>query len=108
MKVRNHAFVLPVRRASIRGLEGSPLSGVHGKSSTKKRLRELLGGVKGLEDTIEVGLVIDLLKQMDGVPAHLQPEVLAILQSFRALPRGTQDRLLPLLAQVLNASDDKK
>ena len=75
---------------------------------TTVRLRELLSGVISLGDTIEVGAVIGLLKQMDGVPPRLQPEVLAILQSFRALPRGTQDRLLPILAAVLNPSDDPK
>ena len=80
----------------------------HDDDPTAQRLRELLNGVISLEDTLEVGAVIGLLKQMDGVPAGLQPEVLAILQSFRALPRSTQDRLLPILAQVLNPSDDRK
>jgi len=84
------------------------LSGDQDKDPANKRLRDLLSGVVSLEDTIEVGLVIDLLKHMDGVPAHLQPEVLAILQSFRALPRSTQDRLLPILTQVVNTPDDKK
>ena len=84
------------------------MSGDQGNDPDKDRLRELLSGVISLEDTKEVGAVIDLLKQMDGVPVHLQPEVLAILHSFRALPRSTQDRLLPILAEVLNASEDQK
>ena len=81
------------------------MSGDQDKDPTRERLRALLGNVVSLEDTIEVGAVIDLLKLMDGVPPHLQPEVLAILHSFRALPRSTQDRLFPILAEVVKASD---
>ena len=85
-----------------------PLSGDQDKDPARERLRELLSGVISLEDTMEVGAVIELLRQVDDVPVHLQPEVLAILHSFRALPRSTQDRLLPILAEALNASDDEK
>jgi hypothetical protein len=85
------------------------VAGDQDNDPTTARLRELLSGVISLEDTMEVGAVIDLLKQVDGVPIGVQPEVLAILQTFRALPRSTQDRLLPILAQVMNPPiDDKK
>jgi hypothetical protein len=61
--------------------------------------------------------VIELLKQIDGVPVGLHPELLGILESFRALPQRTQDRLMPALSETLDPQpapsdvdepDDKK
>jgi hypothetical protein len=76
--------------------------------STHERLRGFLDRVSGTEEVEELRTVIDLLKHMDRVPAGHHQEVLGILESFHALPAGTQDRLLPALEEVIGRTEDEK
>jgi hypothetical protein len=78
------------------------VSGDHDNDPTLDRLRGLLSGVVSAEDAAELRAVIDLLKQIDGVPVGMHPDLLAILEAFRALPPGTQDKLMPALSETLD------
>jgi hypothetical protein len=84
------------------------LPGHENEEGTSGRLRELLSRVASREDATEVKAVIDLLKQMDGVPPRLHRDVLGILHSFRELPPSAQDRLLPALDEALEPGSDEK
>jgi hypothetical protein len=72
-----------------------------------KRLKELLIRVAGREEVEELGAVIELLKKLDEFSEGQQREVLGILHSFRALPPSAQDRLLPVLTEVLRPPQAK-
>jgi hypothetical protein len=76
------------------------------EEAASDRLRDLLSRVVTCEDASEVRTVIDLLKQMDGVPAGLHRDVLGILHSFHELPPSAQERLLPALIEALEPSPD--
>lgn len=79
-----------------------------GNDNTHERLRGFLDRVSSTEEMAELRTVIDLLKHMDRVPAGHHQEVLGILESFRALPPRTQDRLLPALEEVIGRPGEEK
>jgi hypothetical protein len=76
--------------------------------TTHERLRGFLDRVSGAEEMEELRTVIDLLKHMDRVPPGHHQEVLGILESFHALPPGTQGRLLPALEEVIGRPEEEK